>query len=119
MIVEETARSHDLLIRRRGLRRTYLDDEELWLPAQCWAVLVVELLVDGLGRDDAGVRCVDLTVSAVTEDGHDHHVAFGVSGIRGKVFDGAVELEAGQVPLLAHGEVEALQEVFQVYYVIL
>ena len=69
----------------------YLDDEEFWLPAQCWAVLIIELLINGFRCHNIGVSSVNVAISPVTQNGQDHHVCQVMLAVIGKVSDGGIK----------------------------
>ena len=72
-------------------------NEELWFSFEERAKLIVELFINGFGRDDLAVGSVDVAVSAVREDDEDHHVARDVIPVPGEVVDLRVEFGFDQI----------------------
>ena len=82
-------------------------------------MLVVELFVDVLRCNFARVGSVDVSIPAVAEDCHDHHVSLLVSRVFGKLKDGPLELQGAEIMHNLDIKVQLTKQFLQVSYVIL
>lgn len=96
-----------------------LNNEELRFSFEQRTKLVVELFVNGFGRNDAAVGGVDVSVATVREDDQDHHVTRYVIPVSGKVVDLGIELHLDQVLLDADLKAEVGKQLFEIVDVVL